>query len=282
MTRSVLIYANCQGEELLFTGRYLRGLGDDVTFKWIPLHKVSDRDWDSLYGPDFMRDVVTVWEQVEGGQPTQHRAALHERLPKSCEIIKFPPFSALFLWPFSGNDPRVAADPERYPWPDSMAAVLSTESLDDDALFDKYMAVTTERMPDLDRRLRLDAARWQATDALADIQLGEWVERNFRTTQLFHTSGHITAAASGTLFRQLLQRTHGLDRRPIGQALTEADLLLRHHQGQNFECVPIHPAVAAAFNLSWYDPNALYRWHGHEWTFRQYILHYIRWAPYLD
>lgn len=282
MTRSVLIYANCQGEELMLTGRYLRSFAGDIVFKWIPAHKVTAADWETLYGPEFMRDVITVWEQVESGQPTANRSALHQRLPAGCETVRFPPLSALFLWPFSGNDPRVAADPDRYPWPDSIGAVLSTETLSDDALFDKYMEVTAERMPDLNRRLRIDVGRWTATDALAAIKMAEWVEQNFRTTKLFHTSGHITAAITGLLFKQLIRSTRNLDRQRIGSALAETDTLLRRHQGQDFECVPIHPLVAEGLGLTWYDPDARYRWHGHDWTFRQYILHYIRWAPYLD
>lgn len=282
MTQSVLIYANCQGEELLLTGRYLRDVLGDVDFKWIPAHKVSAADWQVLYGPEYMADVVAVWEQVEAGQPTPHRLALHERLPEHCEIVRFPPLSALFLWPFSGNDPRVASDPDRYPWPDSVGAVLSTETLSDDALFAKYMATTTERMPDLNRRLRIDIGRWAATDALSDVKMGEWVEQNFRTTKLFHTSGHVAAAATGRLFKALMQRTRSIAPHRAQAAVADTDRLLRHHQGQDFECVPIHPLVADALKLTWFDPNALYRWHGHEWTFRQYILHYIRWAPYLD
>ena len=58
-------------------------------------------------------------------------------------------------------------------------------------------AITTERMPDLDRRLRLDVARWKAADAIADIQLAAWVEKTFRSVNLFHTSGHIAAPAIG-------------------------------------------------------------------------------------
>ena len=282
MTRSILIYGNCQGEELMLTGRYLRSFAGDIGFKWIPAHKVTLADWEMQYDAAYMRDVIAVWEQVESGQPTANRAALHQRLPAGCEIVKFPPLSALFLWPFSGNDPRLAADPDRYPWPDSIGAVLSTASLSDDALFERYMEATTERMPDLNRRLRIDVARWTATDALADIKLAEWVEQNFRTTKLFHTSGHITAAVTGRLFKQLLQSTRSFDRQRIGPALAETDTLLQRHRGQDFECVPIHPLVADGLGLTWYDPDARYRWHGHDWTFRQYILHYIRWAPYLD
>ena len=39
--------------------------------------------------------------------------------------------------------------------------------------------------------------------------------------------------------------------------------------------------VAERLGLTWYDPDQRYRWHGHEWTFRDYLLKYIRWEPYL-
>jgi hypothetical protein len=282
MTRAILVYANCQGEELAHTIRIMPSLAGRLACKWIPLHLVAPEDWDSRYGRDFMADVAVVWEQVESGSPSLHRQELHRRLPPGCQILRFPPFNALSLWPFAGNDPRLADDPQRYPWSDSVAAALATESLSDDALFDRYMAITTERMPDLERRLRMDAARWAAADALADIQVAPWVEQNFRTLKLFHTAGHLTAAPVAHLLRLLLDRTSLVARGELPRLFGEVDTLLRHHQGQDFESVPIHPLVAERLQLRFYDPDARYRWHTHGWTLRDYILHYARWAPYLD
>lgn len=281
MSHSILIYANCQGEELQKTGRFMQCMAGRLDFKWIPFHLVTEQDWARTYGRDFMADVVTVWEQVETGGLSSNRATLHERIPKNIPVVTFPPFTATCLWPFAGNDPRVARDPERYPWPDSVAAVLSTEDLPDDELFEKYLRVTAERMPDLDRRLRLDIARWKAADAIADVKLTEWVEKTFQSVSLFHTSGHITAPAVGYVMKQLLERTSILTPALARAAIADVDVLLRRHTGQDFECVPIHPSVAERLNLRFYDPDATYRWHGHQWTFRQYILHYIRWADYL-
>ena len=282
MTRSVLIYANCQGEELLTTGHYLPSLAGRLGFKWIPLHKVSHEDWDTKYGADFMADVVTVWEQMESGPPSANRQELRARLPASVQTVRFPPFSALCLWPFAGNDPRLAVDPMRYPWSDSVAAMLAPQDLPDDALFSEYMRITTERMPDVERRLRLDIARWQASDAQSDIKSADWVERNFRDIKLFHTAGHLTAAPTAFVLKQLLERTEAIHRNDLPRLNGEVDMLLRHHLGQNFESVPVHPVVAERLRLRFFDPNARYRWHGHEWTFREYILRYARWAPYLD
>ena len=281
VTPSILIYANCQGEELQKTARFMRCMAGRLSFKWIPYHLVTERDWRRHYGRDFMAGVVAVWEQVETGGLSSNRASLHERLPKNVPIVTFPPFTATCLWPFAGNDPRIAEDPERYPWPDSIAAVLAQETLPDDEMFAKYMRVTTERMPDLDRRLRLDLARWKAADAIADVRLAEWVETTFRSANLFYTSGHIAAPAIAFLMKQLLSRTTILNPALARAAIAETDVLLRRHTGQDFECVPIHPLVAERLNLRFFDPDATYRWHAHAWTFRQYILHYIRWADYL-
>ncbi len=281
MSHSVLIYANCQGEELQRTGHFMHCMAGRLNFKWIPFHLVTERDWSRKYDRNFMADVVTVWEQVETGGISANRAALHERIPKNVPIVKFPPFSATCLWPFAGNDPRLAQDPFRYPWPDSIAAVLSTETLPDDELFKKYLRITAERMPDLDRRLRLDIARWKATDAIADVPLADWVEKTFRTVNLFYTSGHITAPAVVYLMKQLLDRSSILSPALARAATTDVDILSRYHTGQDFECVPIHPMVAGRLNLRFFDPNATYRWHAHEWTFRQYTLHDIRWEDYI-
>lgn len=281
MSRSILIYANCQGEELQKTGRYMHCMQGRFRFKWIPFHLLNPTDWQDTYDDAFFADVAAVWEQVETGAPSPNRTMLHERLPKDCPVVRFPPFSATCLWPFAGNDPRIASDPDRYPWPDSVAAVLANEDLTDDAMIEKYMRVTTERMPDLDRRLRMDTARWKASDAAADIPLADWVEKTFRTVNLFYTSGHISAPAVAYLMKQLIGRTPVLQPALARAATAEVGILLRHHSGQDFESVPIHPLVAERLGLRFFRPDATYRWHAHRWNMRQYLVHYIRWTDYL-
>nr|WP_294554037.1 hypothetical protein [uncultured Rhodopila sp.] len=57
--------------------------------------------------------------------------------------------------------------------------------------------------------------------------------------------------------------------------------LLARHCGQDYESIPIHPVVAERLDIRFFDPEATCRWHEHDWTFRQYILHYIRWSDYI-
>lgn len=281
MMPSLVIYANSQGEELLNTARYVPCFAGLLDFKWIPLHRVSAQDWDTRYGRGFMSNVVTVWEQVETGDASPDRQTLHARIPAGCRIVKFPALSATCLWPFGSSDPRAAADPDRYPWPDSIAATLATEQLPDDELFEKYLCLTTQKMPDLQRRLRLDIARWKASDEIADVALADWVENTFRNTNLFHTSGHITATAVSHLMKQLIARTSLFSPILARAAVEQVDVLLRHHTGQDIESVPIHPLVAERLDLRFYRSDATYRWHANAWTFRQYMIRYIRWADYL-
>jgi hypothetical protein len=281
---SILLYGNCQSEHLAYLGRFLPSLRDVVNFKVIPLHIVTADDWLGRFGDSFMSDVAVLWDQVETGEPNEHRRAMYERIRPNWQVVKYPPYSMLALWPFAGNEPRLAEiHPYRYPWTDSVAASVARENPSDDSTaFDRYMQITTERMPDLQRRLRMDVGRWRAADEISDIQSTDWVVENFRTRQVFYTAGHLTALPLVRIMKLLLERTGILTAAQIRQANLEIDLLSRYHRGQDLEVVPVHPVVAERFGLSYYDPEARHRWHGHEWTFREYILKYIHWAPFLD
>ena len=283
MKPSILVYGNCQAEHIAHIGQYLPSLRDKLSFKVIPLHIVTSQQWGTRYDDAYFSDVKVLWNQVESGVPSEHRLELDRRIPADCQVVKFPPFNMLALWPFAGNDPRLANEREcRYPWTDSIAASLSGRDASDDALFDAYMQISTEKMPDLNRRLRMDINRWRASDELADIKIADWVLENFRHTQVFYTAGHLSAPPLGAMMKELLARTRMLQPSEIYEAQRETDFLLRDHVGQDLEVVPVHPLVAERLELSYYDPEARHRWHGHAWSFRDYILNYIRWEPYLE
>ena len=160
---SILIYGNCQGEHIAHVAQYLPGLREKFNIKVIMLHLVTERDWETRFNEAFFDDVQVVWNQVESGEPTAHRRILESRIPPGCQVVTYPPLIVLCLWPFSGADPRQAVRTEVfYPWPDSIAASLAEEDLPDDALFERYMQISSEKMPNLERRLRIDATRGRA------------------------------------------------------------------------------------------------------------------------
>lgn len=283
---SILIYGNCQGEHMTHVARRLTDVHEKFDIKVIPPHLVTERDWETRYTESFFTGVRVVWNQTESGEPNMHRRMLESRLPPGCQTVSFPPLILLCLWPFSGSDPRLANSADYvYPWPDSIAASLAPwvtgEDPPDDVLFAEYMRLTTEKMPDLERRLRLDATRARAVDDLADIKMWDWIEENFRTRKLFHTSSHLTALPFAYLVTRLLGLTGDLTPLQIVRAQQEAAFLMRGNHGQIIETVPVHPLIAERMGLTWHDPHGRHRWHSHDWTYREYILKYIRWEPFL-
>ncbi len=283
---SLLVYGNCQAEHLAQIARQLPAVAARFRIKVIAPHTMTEADWETKFDPAFFADVRVVWNQVESGEPTFHRRMLNERLPPNCQTVKFPPLVLLCVWPFTGSDPRIAqAKDYVYAWPDSIAASLAPsvtgENPADDVLFETYMRLSADRMPDLERRLRLDATRARVADDLADIAMWDWVEERFRTQQLFHTSTHLTALPFAHLLPRLLALTGDLHPHQIATAQRDAAFLLRGHHGQDIETVPVHPLVGERLGLTWFDPDARYNWRAHAWTFREYILKYIRWEPFM-
>ena len=280
MKPTILLYGNCQAQDIATIASAIPCLQGRVTFKSIAWYVGAGPDWDAAHGPDFMRDIGAVWEQVESGPIAEHRTALHRHLPAGCQIVRFPPLTMTALWPFVGSDPRQISS-NRYFWTDSVAAALANSNLPDDELFATYMRLSTERMPDLERRLRLDLVRWRATDALSDIRLADYVLEHFRTTRLFYTMAHVSAVPLRHVLRSLIDLTDVINPSLAWEAKLEVDVILRHHRGQDFEMVPLHPIVAERLNLAYYDPDERHRYYGHAWTHKEYILNYIRWASYL-
>lgn len=62
-----------------------------VNFKVIPLHIITVDDWQGRFGDAVMSDVAVLWDQVETGEPNEHRQAMYERIRPSWQVVKYPP-----------------------------------------------------------------------------------------------------------------------------------------------------------------------------------------------
>jgi hypothetical protein len=279
---AILIYGNRQAERLAHIAAHLPGLREKFDIEVVTSLPSEETSGATPSDAPISDNVRVVWHQIEPGEPTAHWRTLERCIPPGGQIVTFPALSLFCQWPFIGADPRqtVLSD-VFYPWPDAIAASLAQEELADDALFERYMQLTADRMPDLDRRLRIDATRSQAMDARADVKLWDWIQTNIRTRAVFDAPTLPTVATTGHLLKQLLERTDRLTSAEHLRARQETDFLLRDYSGRDTEMLPIHPLVAARLGLTWYDPDRMHRWHGHEWTFREYIVKYIRWEPFL-
>ena len=279
----ILIYSNCQGIDLIRLLRSSAVLNARLEVRLVQFHLIDDGG-DGLT-PDNFKDVDVVWEQMGSDFP-QHREQMHALRPANARTITFPSLNMLALWPFTGIDPRLVKDPlypvGRYPWPDYVAAELDPrgELLSDDALYDRYMEASSAKLPDLDRRLAMDVARWRERDATCDVKAADHLLETFRTHQLFYSFARPTPHAVRGVLDQLLALTvTDVDLLTRGRASLAQ--LLRFYVGYDMEECPIHPKVAQHFKLEWHDPNGLHRHHSHAFTFKDYIVRYLRYDPYV-
>ena len=279
----ILIYSNCQGIDLIRLMRSSPVLRSHFDVRLVQFHLI-DEGTDRLT-TEIVQDVDVVWEQMGSDFPA-HRDQMHALRPADARTITFPSLNMLALWPFTGIDSRLEKEPlypvGRYPWPDYVAAELDPrgELVSDEALFQRYMQASAAKLPDLDRRLAMDVARWRERDSTCDIAVADDLLENFRTRQLFYSFGRPTPFAIRSIFHQLLAHTIP-DANLLDRARADLDRLLAFYVGYDMEECPVHPLVARHFDLEWYDPDGLYRHHSNAFSYKDYIVRYMRYDPYI-
>ena len=233
--------------------------------------------------PEAIGSASLLWEEADVGD-AGIKAALRQRLPGTCEIKTFASPRMPALWPFLQHDPRNVREPTygggRYPYGDVIGMRLADRNLPDDVLFDAYMELSQREMPDLDALLARDIALWHEADTGRDVTLADFIEANFRQRPIFTTPSVTTSSVTCHLAWQLMMRS------PLGERLRQDawqerfQRLTRGYVGWCEE-LPIHPIVARHFQLQYWTDDLTYRWFNNRFTFRDYILSYIRWLPWL-
>ncbi len=223
------------------------------------------------------------WFQADTG-PDHLRAALRERLPRSCEVVTFPTPHCNALWPFQGKDARLVRDPlryteGRYPFGDRIAAGLAQFNITNDVVLMIYESMVEREMPNLDAALAADIEAWRAMDARCDIKLADRMAAQFRANRLFIAPTVPGAALLRELAVRLLAWPPVRGRLDPAAVVTDLDRLLEGYVGRREE-LPIHPRVARHFQLGWWREDIIYRWANNRYGFRDYVIDYIRWAPW--
>jgi hypothetical protein len=260
-------------------------LAEQVSVRYIFSHLLEEpgHGWDT-YPENYMDGVQCVWEQVSEAFP-KVREELHRRLPKNVRFIRFPAFTAGMIWPFAGPDPR-ASRGRLYLYGDSVAARLGMQigekHVTDAEIFERYMDMSTARMPDLDRLLELECAKWRKRDSQSDIPVTQFLLDNYKTTQLFYERARITRLPLMLITLKLMQEAMDTSISNRCEIMDEVANQLRYHRGVDTFSQPIHPLVADKLKLEWYDRDAKYRWFMHEWSFQEWIVRCVRLAPYVS
>jgi hypothetical protein len=250
MKPALIFYGNCQANALSLL------FGSDASIAGaFSVHYLASFD-DRIPGtseidPAAVASAAVLFEQFD---PVHfpHRASL----PPACVTITFPSVDFNLVWPLAGrnifNDPPT---PERlwgtFPYGDRIIVEAVKKGLALEEILSEYATTAVERLPNLDRFAELEWARLRARDAKCDVKIAEYVESHFRDINLFWCINHPTLEA----LRELCLRLIAAAARSgvaIPSGTLDQTLAALPPQGPlGILRVPIHPAVAEHFRLSW-------------------------------
>ncbi len=218
---------------------------------------------------------------VGSGSTTQ---ALRAALPENCELRRFAMPEMLAFWPFLSADPRAVPEPDlyvpaRYRFGDRIAAGLTHYTMADDLLYMIYEGMTEKEMPNLDALLAMDVMNWKRLDARSDVKLAAYMQKSIHKERVFNAPTIPGPALLRALTERLLASPAVHAHATQTDLLSDLDAVTEGFVGRREE-LPIHPLVARHFNLAWWSPDHIYRWHANRVSFKDYILDYIRWAAW--
>ena len=280
--RTVLVYGNCQAP---FLAHMLSGLDDlngDYRFVFAPNHAMPGEQQAAAIPEIHLRDVALLLLQHEDS-PNPASAALRGRLPADCPVVRYPTFLMNCLWPFECPEPRGGAEPgfpwKRYPHGDMIGLQIAQSGLTGSLAVAAYLDLSLRKMPDLQVRLQRDLDRMRHYDAHCDVKLADYVQENFREQHLFWTYGHVSEAGVAELALRVADAARPVLGGTAQRARQRVEMAMGFG-GMGGLQVPIHPIVADALGLRFWEADRHYRWYSQEWTFYDYIARYIGYEPW--
>lgn len=276
--RTVLVYGNCQAPSVAQGLAALDDLHEDFRFVCVLNH--TPPGFETAVVPDaWLKEVALVVQQHEERAGVPALVTMQQRLPPGVPVVTFPSFVMLSPWPFEcvetrPNPPEPGRPWGRYPLGDMIGLELARAGLQGPLAVAAYLDLSTLKLPDMKVRLQRDLDRMRNYDRHCDVQLADYVESNFRREHLFWTNGHVSGAGMHALVDRVAQAV-----RPyLGGTAERAKVCLaglREHGGLGTHQLPIHPIVADALQLEFWQADMTYRWDTEHWTFFEYIQRYI-------
>ncbi|MDT8274912.1 hypothetical protein RQ734_02500 [Roseomonas mucosa] len=275
---TLLIMGNHQARQLARNLGRLRSLSGRL----VPRHVGEGKDLAAALAAAGEEGPVALWSQPSSGAAAPQGAL--------AEGLRFPALQGHLHWPLLASDPRNRPEPL---WPggryggalynDRIAAGLAAEApgLKDGDLYRRYLAASCEALDIAGDWAASGFAAWEQAEAGCEIRVAAEMRAMMRRAPLFNTPHDPTGAPFHLVTEALLRRTSLLGASVREAALEEYRQASRGWLG--LSCTrqtPLHPEVARRLGLDWCDGDTRFAWFGNRWTFREYMLRYIRWQPW--
>jgi hypothetical protein len=260
----------------------LPSLKGRIGLRFLDLSKPPDEAVAHL-PPESLETMQFCWLQLNAGT-SETRDAFRQRLTPDCVSRTFFAPIVNALWPFLGPDARAVEEPgryapSRYPYGDRLAQALITMSLPDDVTCLMYDMSAEQESLDFEALFASDLRRLRAEARKSDMHLANFIEQNISSSRLFIAPARVGPVLLREIVDQILDDALVRDVVQPETLSAELDTLLDGYVGWQEE-VPVHKRVASHFNLAWWSPGMKYRWMNNEYTYRDYVLDYIRWVQW--
>jgi hypothetical protein len=274
--RVVAIYGNCQAESIQNLAAGTPFLAERFTFLMVPT-QAPGQGLPAL--PVGIERAELLWEQQFDHFDDSLHDVMRRRLPESCRVVPFPPIGLMCAWPFAVKNRKSHPEPGlpwgRYPFGDRVANQVAELQLPADRVFDSYMKLSREKMPDPVRLLERDRYLVAQAEVDCDVKISSYIAETIRTKMLFWSWGH----PSNFMMSELLSRLCAHSTEVLGNDLQRDDALIQAVLENTPESVamhvPIHPDIIERLGMTCVDADSKYDWFGHRWTFKEYITRYI-------
>jgi hypothetical protein len=267
--RRIVLIGNCQMQAMMqLYQRFVAGRTGD-RLRHVPSYADLTDD-----GRKAIEEADVVVEQLLDLKPK----ADTDGLSTATARLYIPMVTAAFLWPFAGQPhPKNAACPFLTGGPyggeasDSYLNRLILSGTDPEEAVETYVNLDVRKRVNLDRLFELVMDRQRSRDEATGYDIAGVIEGHFRTEQIFlspyHPNTRVSIALATRFFEQL-----GADRADIERMRAQTNIT-PFPKGE----LPVHPAVARHFGLTYVTPDRRYRFMNEGlFTFREYALRYMR------
>jgi tetratricopeptide (TPR) repeat protein len=247
----IVMIGNCQIQAML--GLYTRfaekSFGQDILY-------VRSYETISAEHHRALETADVIVEQLQDFRPKGDIAGITVK----AERIAVPVVHGGFLWPFAGqphpNNPSPSfreAGPYGSEMSDAYLNRLVKANTPPDEAVRKYSALDVNATVSLDRLLEISLEKQRSRDSASGFSIAPVIEAYFRREPIFLTPYHPNARVAVALAEQLFAK--------LGVDPGDTRRMQRTMRVTPFpkDELPVHPAVARHFGLSWATPDRRYR-----------------------
>jgi hypothetical protein len=276
---SLIIYGNCQAEFVCGVLRRDAAVAQRFDAGYLPSFQHRDQREPSPAPGDLERCTVFL-EQLDWNPFAQR-----DRLPPACTTVRFPPLDSLLLWPFNSPNPFNEPDAPHFPWGrflfgDRVILKEIARNKTADEVLAFYLNGWDDYKVNMKRAAELERHRLAGRDAACDVISSDLVLDSLSTERRFWNVGHPTKALMIDLTERIIAACvrqfpgfPDVDVRRIAREYSDLGGFLQDVS------VPIHPEVAAALALTWYNPAEPHQQYGGiSYTYEQYFAEMIRYC----